>query len=139
MKEEMTGEFMRVAEELAKRICDADGVTIDDLTDIFRDSGGFGNLYPSNTKGSCQPVAFFVSLSVNKNGRGHLNFSEMIACFVQHMQGHCPGVTRHAVMITDSWDAIVFDDWRANVERVKLDASVEVYMIKGKSVMPVPI
>lgn len=139
MKEGLVGEFGRVAEILAARLEELGEMSVDDIADVINGAYGSANLYPSKQKGSCERVAFFVSLQSRKQGRRHLNFNGMLACFVQHMQGHCPGITRHAVLITDCWDGVAYDDWRANVERVKLDATVEAYLINGSSVTPFPI
>ncbi len=58
----------------------------------------------------------------------------MLERFVQHMQGRCPDVTRAAVLVSDSWDSAVFDEWRANVEQVKRRAHVRGYIVSaGKS------
>ena len=54
------------------------------------------NLYPSDIKGPCYPVAVFLSLrAFKKFGRGrYLGFWKIMEKLVQHMQGKCCGLLR---------------------------------------------
>lgn len=110
-----------------------------DIAAILGDGEACGdpfNCHPGGRPGACRELAFFVSLSSRKYtaGRGHIGFRTMLERFVQHMQGRCPDVTRAAVLVSDSWDSAVFDEWRANVEQVKRRAHVRGYIVSaGKS------
>lgn len=56
---------------------------------------------------------------------------------VKHMQGTCADMTRCAVIISDSWDDAVYDEWRANIQNIKQRYMVEAYLITGGKVTQV--
>ena len=94
--------------------------------------GSHINCYPGTPGRGCFDVAFFVSLTCSKykSGNGHLSFKEALEHFVEHMQGTCAGITKHAVIITDNWDPNVFVAKVDNIKRVQeAGACVEIYLL----------
>lgn len=112
------------------------GISINSLGEIVVGHFGGGiNCYPSTTSGVCHEIALFVSLSSNKmkKGRGHLPFRVALEMVVKHMQGYCPEKTRVAILITDSWDNNVYNEWRQNIEYIKNRAHFAVYLISDRN------
>lgn len=136
-----TGEFHEIAERLAREIADRGGVTVAELEEIIGLSGFPVNLYPSNEKGQCCHVAYFVSLwsNNNKKGYGHLRFHDMIYALIQHMQGHCVNNTKYGVIFTDTWNVSFLDDWKDNIEQIKHYAYLEAYFISNGQATRLPI
>jgi hypothetical protein len=122
----MDGEFFNMAAEIAD-IASRDGISVTDIGRIV----GEVNCYPGTTGASCHRLSFFISIKGKMaKGYGHLNFSEMLDAFVAHMQGRCPGITRHAVIITNAWEYWSYEKWYSNIEAVKRDGvHVEAYLI----------
>jgi hypothetical protein len=56
-------------------------------------------------------------------------FTHTLELFVRHMQGCCGGITRQAVIVTDTWIAPVYERWRGNIERIRGVAHVEGYLV----------
>lgn len=95
------------------------------------------NLYPSKKLGCCEKTAVFVSLESSlhiKKQRGHLSCKSAIIKLVQHMQGKCSGITNHAVLIVDSWNAKAVDEWRDNLNKIKSKAKLEIFFLSGGNV-----
>jgi len=142
------GQFLQVAQRLAAildELRNQGGVTAYQLPDIIKQSIGQGNgdinSYPGTPGGSCCDLAFFISLSTPAyaKGRGHLTCRNAMEKIVQHIQGSCYQKTRFAVLITDSWDASAYDDWRWNIENIKGHSGIEIYLISGSKVSQINI
>ncbi len=137
------GEFEGVCQRIADMIDEArqqaGGVSVDDLAKIAAQAIGRGtdeiNCYPGVPGTSCHDLALFFSLKPpTARGGRHLNFLQALHKIVQHMQGSCSGTTRHAVFFTDSWDAIAYEGWKANIYQIKKNACVEAYLLVGARV-----
>jgi len=85
------------------------------------------NCYPGYPSNVCYPIAFFVSLNSRAvaKGRGHLRFQDILDCFIEHMLAKCDGITRNAIIITDSWDAQKAYNKRIFIDKIKKQANVE--------------
>lgn len=83
------------------------------------------NLYPSDIKGPCRPVAVFLSLrSLQKSKKGrYVAFYLIMEKLIQHMQGKCSGVTEKALIYTDDWKGDIYEDWKTNIERLRRDGA----------------
>ena len=132
------GEFQNVAYRIARILEElAEGgkdISPKNLPEITSQATGKKevNCYPGYPSNTCYEEAYFYSLTSHKykNGyRGHLTFREALEKLVQHMQGLCVGHTHAAIMITDSWDTNAFEDWRANIEQIRRNSLVEIYLI----------
>lgn len=138
-------EFGHVAERISDAIFTAQqigkGITVDDLEHITNGDGYGMNMYPSNHGGSCCHEAFFISLSSTRYAKsaGHLKFRKALEKLVQHTQGTCSGITKVAVLITDSWDANAIDEWRGNIEQIQQHIHLEVYLITNSRIQLLPI
>ena len=127
----MEHRFHEVAVEIARCASDG-GASVSDIEDILSSRiGGAVNCYPGTPTNQCYHVAFFVSLQGRASkGRGHLNFAQMLEEFVKHMQGRCPGITHHAILITNAWWHDHYEKWYANIESVKHGGvMMEAYLI----------
>jgi len=64
------------------------------------------NCYPGYPSNMCYPIAFFVSLNSRAvaKGRGRLRFQDILDRLIEHMLAKCDGITKSAIIITDSWD-----------------------------------
>lgn len=89
------------------------------------------NLYPSDIKGPCYPVAVFLSLrSFKKYGRGqYQGFWKIMEKLVQHMQGSCWRNTTKALIYTDDWDGRIYKEWRTNIEHMRREGA-KVYFVQ---------
>ena len=130
------------AEMVARALAEAEfdgGIRPGDIAKIF--GGGESiNCYPGIPGGSCKDTAVFVSLSSSAHKgkhRGHLSCRQAIEKLVQHMQGSCLGITRHAVVVVDSWDAEAASEWMANLKRIQSETDFGVYLVAGGSISPV--
>ena len=138
------GEFeqlaQRIAEELSRR--QEEGIRSSEVPSLVdRCIGGeVVNCYPGVPSG-CHEKLVLVALESKSytTGGGHLSFRKAIEHLVRHMQGSCPGKTRIAVLITDTWDAKVIDFWRPNIEQIKGNSFLECYVISGGSVNQVTL
>ena len=134
--EKPRGEFERVADRIAEifeRRAEEQGISPKDVPEITSPAtGGEVNCYPGYPADTCYPVAYFFSLASHrytKGCRGHLTCRQALEKLVQHMQGLCVGHTHAAIMITDSWDTNAFEDWRANIEQIRRNSLVEIYLL----------
>jgi hypothetical protein len=141
-------EFQRIAERIAEafeRISRERKIDAGELQGIIADAWCCGNdllnCYPGEPGSDCQDVAFFISLSSSKycapGDAKHYSFEKIWQVFAQHMQGHCPGVTRNAIIISDTWDAGIQAEWQANISQVQRMASVEGYLLTAGRVSQV--
>jgi hypothetical protein len=134
-------EFGGIAERVAGHLSEASlggGIRPGDIVDIVGEYGRGGaiNCYPGIPGNSCHELAVFVSLTSEAHKgkhRGHLTCRQAIEKLVQHMQGTCAGVTLYAVLIVDSWDGNAASEWTSNLERIKTEAHLEVYLMVGGS------
>ncbi len=144
------GEFHDMANQIASEIYEnvaqkGKGISAAEVTKIvLRYSEHFGptNCYPGVGGASCYKIAVFVSLRAKvhvgqRRKKGHLGFSKALTEIVRHMQGRCPDETYHVVLITDDWNADIYNDWKANFEQIKKNASVEMYLMNNKSCNPI--
>ena len=95
------------------------------------------NCYPGVPGDVCHKKAFFISVTTGRHadpGKGHLNFRQVLECFIQHMQGHCYWITEEAVIMVDSWDSDAWQAWHGNIRWIKSNAHVEVYLMVGDKV-----
>jgi len=139
-KENLSEEFHGIAEKVVAEIekrGKVGGVTSQELEKIVSKLVGrkFGpiNCYPGTPADKCYRLAFFISLSSPRyaKGRGHLYCGEAMEKIVQHMQGSCPEQTDYAVLISDSWYAVAFDEWKPNLEQIKKKAKLAIYLMVG--------
>ena len=106
-------EYLGIAERILDRIKKRDAnestpITPKDLAELVGANSGRVNCYPGIPGTGCCQVSFFISLTSERyippRGRGHLTFRKILEKFVQHMQGHCRGITKVAVLIFDRPD-----------------------------------
>lgn len=137
----MMGEFKKIAEQLSMEMDksrDRGGIRADEIPEIITNATGQKNIncYPGQLGYNCYEISFFISICspAYVKGRGHMNCRTAIERIVQHMQGVCPHKTNCAVFITDSWDALAWEDWKANLEQIKRQAHIEIYLLSGRNV-----
>ncbi len=128
-----------IGREINKQISDNNkSISAKELTEIVTDSTeyrfGVVNCYPGVEGGECHKIAIFISLNAKKyvgsrRKKGHLTFSQALTEIVRHMQGRCPDKTYHAILITDNWQPDIYDAWRANLQQIKQNATVDVYIL----------
>jgi len=109
--------------------------------DIRAEMGGGGNrigvnFYPSDHKGPCHEVAYFMSLtgkSVTLK-KGKIKFPEMMKLFIQHCQGKCINKVKKAIIVTDKHDNDEIEFWQSNIDNIKKNGvRIELYIIvQGK-------
>jgi len=139
-------EYRRIAEEILVTLEDLKhqgGIHVDQIPHIFSNIVGQGeiNCYPSSTKIQCCQLSLFLSLSLPSyiKGRGHISCRKAMENIVQHMQGTCYQKTRKAIFITDNWNAIAFEEWRANLEHIRGSCHIEIYLLSGRTVSEINI
>jgi hypothetical protein len=140
-------EFEEIAQRLAKTLSERlgtrePGISAQEIPDMMGNlmAGEPINCYPGTLGRGCFPKAVFVSLSKpHAKGKNHLSFRQALERLVQHMQGHCLGKTKTAVILTDNWDTMALEDWRFNLDRVQSEASVHIFMIAGGKVTKMQI
>ena len=126
------------------------------LGEILTRRHGAVNCYPGEPTDTCYPLAWFVALE-GQLGRGlqqefgpswrrywwrsgpvvdwgyppqpPYGFAAILEHLVRHLQGHCAGTTQHAIILTDSWNAVAYEHWRGNLERIRAQAQVEIHLI----------
>ena len=137
----MESEFFRIAAELSER-CSEGGISIHEIGEIVSLRSGEVNCYPGGPSNQCHSISYFVALHGKlAKGKGHYNFAQILEEFIKHMQGRCPGITRHAVIITNAWWHDHYEKWHANIEATQRDGvHLEAYLIgAGKRVSQVYI
>lgn len=139
------GEFIEIAERLARRIDESKnegGIDSHAIAGIVEEAHGHSswgdslriNCYPGIPDLNCYDTAWFISLvsSSHTKGKGHLSFLQAMELLIKHMQGHCYGKTKNAILFTDNWEPNVFNGWESNISNIKKDAQVvEVYLMRG--------
>ena len=140
------GDYQRIAETIARIIDEhrhEEGISPNEIPEIAGsiDQGEI-NCYPGIPGFRCCDLALFVSLSSPayiKTRRGHLSCRQAIEKVVQHMQGSCFQKTTVAVLVTDSWDATAYDEWMANLQRIRSSSHIEIYLMSGPTVSEIRI
>ena len=143
-------ELGEVAQKIGSFIVESEydgGVTIGKTPQIVEQSlgekgndiyGGF-NCYPSNEHDSaCHDLAVFVSLQspLYATGRYHLSCREAFEVMVQHVQGTCSRQTQSVLFITDNWDARAYVKWHGNIQVVRQEVQLEIYiLVDGKTTL----
>jgi hypothetical protein len=124
--------FYKLAEEISKRSAE-EGLNLSDIEEIV--STCFPeeeiNCYPGLLSEKCCPKAVFISLNGKMaKGRGHLKFSELFDNLIRHVQGHCHGITNQIAIITDTWEASVYEHWEGNINTMRKEGiSIESYLL----------
>jgi hypothetical protein len=98
------------------------GIKGSDIAGFIGERGEPINCYPGVPGGGCHEEAYFISLKSPKYTapRGkHLGLSEAMQKLVQHMQGHCIGITRQAYVVCDNWQPELADPWRSNIKVIR--------------------
>lgn len=131
----------RIVEAIHEAKSSGNGIRSKDVPEIIGGGSEGVNCYPGIPGLGCCREAFFVSLTnkVYATGKGHLSFRGVIEQVVKHMQGHCKGIAKVAIVIADSWDPVTYSEWQANVEHIKSEAHVEAYLISERDIVPVSI
>ena len=130
----MQGEFFNIATQIAQQASDG-GISVNEIGDLVSLRNGEVNCYPGTPSNACHKVSYFIALHGSlAKGRGHYNFAQILEEFIKHMQGRCPGITKHAVIITNAWWHDQYEKWYANIETIKRDGVfIEAYLIgKGR-------
>jgi len=93
------------------------------------------NLYPSNNKGGCYELAYFIALkrSPYAKGNGHLDCRKAMEKLIQHTLGSCRNITKQAIFITASWDAGAYNEWKHILAEIDENIELEVYLLSGRS------
>ena len=147
MQEDQEGTSAEDIAEIAKRIAPAlsgeDGVHAEGIAGLLDKCGVQGevNCYPGTDTDKCHRIAFFISLQSEKRakGSGHLSFQKMLATLVRHMEGACEDQTLFAVIITDSWDVRAWEEWGADIEKIKAKKFLEAYLVVAGEAFPMPV
>ncbi|MEA1051239.1 hypothetical protein U5801_15705 [Lamprobacter modestohalophilus] len=137
----MNREFFPLAQRIAETAIDG-GLSVSQLVEIATAQFGEINCYPGEPGEHCHRLALFVALHGQlRQGRGHYNCAQILEEMVRHLQGRCPGTTRHAVLILDAWWHDHYEKWRPNLETMKRDGvQIEAFLIgAGGWVAPIPI
>ena len=138
----MKSEFLSIAQRIAEASAHG-GLTVAQIGEIARSQLGEINCYPGEPTGRCHELALFIALrgQLRNKKKGHYHCSGIFEEMVRHMQGACPEVTRHAVLILDHWWEEHYEKWRPNIEAMKRDGiRFEAYLIGvGCWAAPLPI
>lgn len=84
--------------------------------------GDIINFYPSDQKGPCCDRLMILALQgwpPASYSQGKLDCARAIEILVQHVQGHCHGVTHWAVVITALWETWAYDKWRSDIDAMR--------------------
>ena len=150
-------EYTNTVRDIARVASDGE-LDIEKLGELLSGRHGAINCYPGEPTDTCYPMAWFVAVE-GQLGRGiqqdfgppwhhryrywrrmspwddwgtpqpPYGFAALLEQCVRHMQGHCAGVTREAIILTDSWNALAYEHWRGNLERIRAQARVEIHLI----------
>jgi hypothetical protein len=137
----MPFEFLPLVQKISAAASDG-GLSVDQIAEIAASRFGPINCYPGEPGDQCYPLALFCALHGQlRKGREHYNCAQILEEMVRHLQGRCPGTTRHAVLIVDAWWHDHYEKWRANIETMKTSGiRLEAFLIgAGGWVAPLPI
>ena len=70
-------------------------------------NGDSFNFFPSDEKGKCTELAYFVSISdkkVSLKANQKIKFDVMMQNFIRHCQGSCMKTVKRVIIITDKYD-----------------------------------
>lgn len=151
------GDYAGTIHAIAEAAADGE-LDSEKLGELLSSRHGAVNCYPGEPTDTCYAMAWFVALE-GQMGRGiqqdfgplwhhryhywrrlspwddwgmpqpPYGFAAILERFVRHMQGHCAGTTREAIIVTDSWSAPDFERWRGNLERTRAQARVEIHLL----------
>ena len=154
-EESHRSEYAGTIREIA-RIASEGELDNEKLGELLGGRHGAVNCYPGEPTDICYPMAWFIALE-GQLGRGlqhefgppwrrygwhggprvdwgyppqpPYGFAAMLEQCVRHLQGHCAGVTREAIIVTDSWNALAYEHWRGNLERIRAQVRLEIHLI----------
>ena len=149
------GDYAGTIHEIA-RVAAAGELDSERLGEILSQRHGAVNCYPGEPTDTCYPLAWFVALE-GQLGHGlqrdcappwrrygwrggpvvdwgypaqpPYGFAAILEHVVRHLQGHCAGTTRQAIILTDSWNAPAYERWRGNIERIRAQVEVEIHLL----------
>lgn len=134
------GEFLGSVRDFASRLKEAvlNGRTISgkEIPRQFQGDGEWINCYPgTDSSDVCHSVAIAVSLmarSITDHKRNHLWFEGALDSAYKHLfnsKNPCASKTKAIVIITDNWDARVWESWADKIAIIKNVAHLEVYLL----------
>ena len=104
-----------------------------------RDNGNSFNFFPSDEKGRCTELAYFVSISdkkVSLKANQKIKFDVMMQNFIRHCQGSCMKTVKHVIIITDKYDNEVINFWKSNIENIKDNGvKIELNIVVGQTIL----
>ncbi len=132
------GEFRNQVEEITSILNEKRSIDKKiDISEVVKAttlvSGESINCYPGIPGDKCYKVAYFYSITDKskyhiKRGKS-LSLSAVLDKLVSHMRGACEDETQVAILITDNWDANVYNKWKGVLERIKKNAHLEIYLV----------
>lgn len=133
------GDFYDTVRDFARRLRgnNEEGRTISggDIPDLFAGNGEIINCYPGTPTDICHTVAFAVSLtarSITDHKRNHLWFEGALNCAYEHLfnsKNPCAQKTKAIVIVTDNWDARIWESWADKISIIKSVAHLEIYLL----------
>jgi hypothetical protein len=132
--QELAGNF---AERLKDILTRGARVSSEDIPGLLEGRGGTMNCYPGGQPGQCCDNVAVVSLmapSIKRNMKGHLWFEGALDALYNHVFHVCPGKTKAAVLIVDSWDPSVWEKWRDKMTLMQKVVHFEMYLIADYNV-----
>ena len=104
-----------------------------------RDNSNSFNFFPSDEKGRCTELAYFVSISdkkVSLKANQKIKFDVMMQNFIRHCQGSCMKTVKHVIIITDKYDNEVINFWKSNIENIKNNGvKIELNIVVGQTIL----
>ena len=104
-----------------------------------RDNGNSFNFFPSDEKGRCTELAYFVSISdkkVSLKANQKIKFDVMMQNFIRLCQGSCMKTVKHVIIITDKYDNEVINFWKSNIENIKDNGvKIELNIVVGQTIL----
>ena len=137
------GEFYKTAERIFGRLQDRErGIRASEIPNIAGDMYGQEiNCYPGIPGHTCYEFALFVSLNTPAHAEGtkHFKFRKALETIIQHVEDTCPDQVRAIALITDSWDAKAFEEWRGMLEKVSQRVHFEIYLLANRDILQIKI
>ena len=97
------------------------------------------NFFPSDEKGRCAELAYFVSISdkkVSLKANQKIKLDVMMQNFIRHCQGSCMKTVKHVIIITDKYDNEVINFWKSNIENIKNNGvKIELNIVVGQTIL----